>query len=234
MNKFTYCILGLLVCTSLMNCQNRQSQAAQQDELNQVTATKISETFESYPNIKILNEGPTGSKFTNSKGEEETFLVFRVQIFNDTIVPIDIEVKFPSKPAALLPDSLAKVKVYVLPDSITPDTIQNAANFGVIGIENYFNSDLTDPGILKTTIQPKEHHTLYLGMLQEGKMGFGFGTYKAKLFLNGQDIDAPFLPVTYIKTEKTGSSSLDLIFGIGYTPHNQYTLIPCGQINFIK
>ena len=195
---------------------------------------RFQKPLKSYPNIKILNEGPAGSKFTNSKGEDDGFLVFRIQIFNDTIVPIDLEIKFPSKPVPLLPDSITKVEVYVLPDSITPDTIQNAANFGVIGIEDYFNSDLTDPGSLKTTIQPKEHHTLYLGMLYESESKMGFGTFRAKLFLNGQDIDAPFLPVTSIKTEKTDSSYLDLIFGIGYTPHNQHTLIPCGQINFIK
>ena len=232
MYKFTNYILGLLVCTALMHCQNQQSQDVKQDELNQATATKISETFESNPNIKILNEGPAGSKFTNSKGEEDGFLVFRIQIFNDKIVPIELEVRFPSIPVPLLPDSITKVEIYVLPDSITPDTLQNAANFGVIGIEDYFNSDLTDPGILKTTIQPKEHHTLYLGILMESEMGSG--TIRGKVFLNGQDIDAPFLPVTSIKTEKTGSSSLELIYGIGYRPHNQYILIPFGQINFMK
>lgn len=234
MNKFTYYILALFVYPSLMHCQNRESPVAQQDKLNQVVTTKISETFESYRGIKILQEGPRGSKFTNSKRGEFGLLVFRIQIFNDTIIPIDLEVKFPSKLAALLPDSLAKVKVNMLPDSITPDTIQNDANFGVIGLEDYFNSDLTAPGILKTRIQPKEHHTLYLGMIEEGNMGFGFGTYKTKLFLNGQDIDAHFFPVTSIKTEKTSINSLDLIFGIGYTPHNRYTLIQCGQISFIK
>lgn len=265
MYKFTYYVLGLLLCSSLLYCQN---QAAHQVQLNTSSIANNHETFESYHNIKILTNGPTGSKFTNSKRGEFGLLIYMIQIFNDSIVPIDLEVKFPSKPVPLLPDSMTKVEVYMLPDSITPDTIQNAANWGVIGIEDFFNSDLTDPGILKTRIQPKEHHTFYLGMLSESERKMGSGTTIAKLFLNGQAIDAPLSPVALwlseldklsrtsynttndmssikdqitsalkreqIKTEKTGSSSLGLIFGVGNAPNNQHILIPCGQINFLK
>ncbi len=233
MNKFTYSVLGLLVWICLMHCQIGQSDTAQQLKLNTTSIANNQETLRSYPNIKIINEGPTGSKFTNSKRGEFGLLVFRIQMVNDTIVPIDLELEFPSTPVPLLPDSITKVEVYVLPDSITPDTIQNnAANFGVRGLADYFNSDFTDPGSLKIRIEPKEHHTLYLGMIAESKMGHG--TFRTKLFINGQDIDAPFLPIRSIKTEKTDNRSLDLVYGIGFTPHKQYTLIPCGHINFLK
>jgi hypothetical protein len=197
---------------------------------------------ESYRGIKILNSGPTGSKFTNSKRGEFMLLIFCIQIINDTIVPIDLEIQFPLKPTPLLPDSLTKVELLLLPESITPDTIQNAFNWGIIGIEEYFNSNFTDPVILKTKILPKEQRILYLGMLSESNKKHG--TFRANLFLNGQNIredhlffgsesDAPFLPATSIETEKTEYSSLELVYGIGFAPHNQYTLIPCGQINYL-
>ncbi len=180
--------------------------------------------------IKILNIGPTGSKYTNSKRGEFGLLIFCIQILNDTIIPFDLDIQFPSKPIPLLPDSIVKVELFILPDFMIPDTTQNTANFAVIGIEDYFNSDSIDPGILKTTIQPQEHHTMYLGMLNESNMGYG--TIRAQLFINGQEIEAPFMPVTSIETDQRGYKSLDLIYGIGYSPHNQHILIPCGQIIF--
>lgn len=231
MNQFNVYFLGLLVCISLMDCQTKQNNA---DEFGQMSTSTINipEIIGSDPNIKILNEGPTGSWFKNSKRGEFGVLIFRIQLLNDTIVPIDLELKFPSKPIPLLPDSTTKVEVFVLPDSITPDTLQNAVNFGVTGIAEYFNLERTEPDILKTRIEPKESHTLYLGMLAETKKEFG--TFRAKLFFNGQNIDAPFLPIKSIKTEQTDRNSLDLIYGIGYSPHQQFTLIPSGHIHFKK
>lgn len=231
MNKFTYTILGLFVCTSLMYCQNKQSDVTRQPELNQATAAKI-DALESYHGIKILDEGPAGSKHTNSKRGEFGCTKFRITIFNDTIVPINLKIKFPSKSIHSLPKSLFKSQVWVLPDSLTPDTFQRAFNFGIIGLEDHFNSDFTDSRIVKTIIQPKKHHTFYLAMI--GESPFERGSNYSKLLINGQAIDTPYIQGKSIKKEHSNSSSLELIFGIDHTPHNLYTLIPCGQIKFLK
>ncbi|MBT8266806.1 MAG: hypothetical protein HKN51_15815 [Saprospiraceae bacterium] len=227
MIKYAFSILGLLACSSLLQCQSKLAQA----DLNQVTQSKITE-IENYRGIKILDEGPTGSKHTNSKRGEFGCSKFRITVYNDTILPIELEIKFPSQPTTSLPDPAFNNQYWVLPDSLTPDTFQNAWNFGIIGLEEHFNSDFTDSPIVKRTIQPKEYYTFYLAGI--GETTFGSGQNYSKLFINGQKIDVPYLQGKSIKDENTESDSLNLVWGIGHSPHNLYTLIPCGQISYLE
>ncbi|MCR9287435.1 MAG: hypothetical protein NXI23_08640 [Bacteroidetes bacterium] len=231
MYKFIIFILGISICFSLMKCQNGDRRVAMQQEPVQVPIAKILDTLESYRGIKILDEGPAGSKHTNSTRGVFGCTKFRITIFNDTIVPIDLEIKFPPKQVPSLPDSLIKVQYWVLPDALTPEIPIRGFNFGITGLEEHFNSDFTDSGIVKITIQPKEYHTFYLAGIGEGP--FERGSSYSKLFINGQDIDVPYIQDKSVKKENS-NGSLELVFGIGHTPHNLYTLIPCGQINFLK
>jgi hypothetical protein len=224
-------ILGFSICFSLTNCQNGQSRVTQQQEPIQIPIAKILDTLESYRGIKILDQGPAGSKHTNSKRGVFGCTKFRITIFNDTIVPIDFEMKFPPNQVPSLPDPLIKVQYWVLPDSLTPEIPIRAFNFGITGLEEYFNSDFTEPGIVKITIQPKKYHTFYIAGIGEGP--FERGSSYSKLFINGQDIDVPYIQNKSIKKENS-DGSLELIWGIGHTPHNLYTLIPCGHIKFLK
>lgn len=231
MNQFTRPILGLVICMLLINCQTGQSQVADQQVINAATTKKI-DALESYRGIKILDEGPTGSKHTNSYRGEFGCSKFRITIFNDTIVPIELVFQFPSKQVTSSPDTNFKVQGWVLPDELTPDTFQNAFNFGITGLEDHFNSDFTDPGMVKTTIQPKGHHSFYLAFI--GESTFEFGSNYSQLFIHGQDVDVPYLPEESIKIERTSENVLDLVWGIGHTPHNLYTWIHCGQITYLE
>ena len=234
MIKFIYSILGLIVCSYLVSCQTRTNQAIQtnhQSELNQVIQSKIAE-LKNYRGIKILDEGPAGRKHFNSYRGEFGCSKFRITIYNDTIFPIELKVKFPSQPVSSLPDSLVKVQYWILPDSLTPNSFLNARDFGITGIEDHFNSDFTAPGFVKAMIQPREHYTFYVAGM--GKGPFGRGSSYSKLFINRQNIDVPYLQGKSLKMDNIDSNSFDLVWGIGHTPHNLYTLIPCGQIDFLK
>ena len=151
---------------------------------------------------------------------------------NDTIISLDLEIDFPENPAHLLPDSRVLLSIFLLPDSLTPKNIQDDLNFGVIGIEKFFESDLSSPSTLKTSIQPKGQQTLYVGLKLESEIGNG--TTRSILFINGQNIDAPFLPIKTIAKDDTDGTTLDLVYGIGVDPPNNYRLIPCGQIKYIN
>lgn len=227
MINYAFSILVLIACFSLIRCQTKLSQ----DNLNQVTQSKLAE-IESYRGIKILDEGPAGSKHTNSKRGEFGCTKFRITVYNDTIVPIELEIKFPSQPTTSLPDPAYKNQYWVLPDSLTPNTFQRTRNFGITGLEEHFNSDFTDSRIVKKTIQPKDHYTFYLAGM--GESPFGSGQSYSKLFINGQKVEVPYLQGKSIKGENTDSSSLMLVWGIGHMPHNLYTLIPCGQISYLE
>ena len=232
MPNLTYSILGFIACFISLSCQNGQSQVAQQETSEQARIIQILDTLESYRGIKILDEGPAGSKHTNEKRGVFGCTKLRITIFNDTVVPVDLEVKFPPQPVASLPDSVITAQYWVLPDSLTPDLPIRGFNFGIIGLEEHFNADFTDPGVVKTTLQPNEYHTFYIAGIGSGP--FGFGSSYPKLFINGQDLHSPYLQGKSVKTERPDSSSLSLVFGISHTPHNLYTLIPCGKIKFLK
>ena len=230
MNKLAFCILIILASTTFIHCQIQPTKSAAQDEYRQAIANKISE-LESYRGIKILDEGPAGRKHNNSKRGEFGVTKMRITIINDTIVPIELEVKFPPNQSSSIPEPSYKVQIWILPDELTPKNFVNARDFGIVGLEEHFNSDFTDPGFVKTIIQPKEDYTFYIASM--GESPFTFGSSYPKLFINGQDVDTPYLQDKSIKTTNT-DGSLDLIFGIGHTPHNLYTLIPCGKITFLK
>lgn len=153
-------------------------------------------------------------------------------MINDTVVPAELTINFLSDSVALLPESENYLRVFLFPDTMTPDTMQEVYNFGVTGIESFLDNELNKPTILKTTIQPEEEHILYIGVLfnTDGLVGLT----RAKLFINGQNINDSFLPVNSRKTSTKNRNELDLIFGIGVDPPHNYSLIPCGHIVYKK
>lgn len=186
------------------------------------------ESSDSYAGITILNSGPRGGGYTDSTGRKFEFRIFRIPVFNDTVVSAELTIHFFSDSFALLPESANYLRVFLFPDTMTPDTMQEVYNFGVTGIESFLDKDLNKPTILKTTIQPEEEHILYIGVLFNN-VGLG-GHTRARLFINGQNINDSFFPDSAIKTSTKSRNELDLIFGIGVDQPHHYSLIPCGQI----
>lgn len=234
MIKTVYTFLGISILMFQAQCQSSPSmvnQANTLDELSEKAKTDLA-NLSSYRGIKILDVGPTGRRHHNSKRGEFGCTKFRITIYNDTIIPIELKVDFPAHQVTSLPDPLMKDQYWVLPESMTPDSFRNARDFGIIGLEEHFNTDDTDSRIVKTTIQPKQQYTFYMAGM--GESPFERGSSFGKLYINGQDVDIPYIKGKTIKPVNPQENTLDLVWGIGHTPHNLYTLISCGQIKYLN
>ncbi|MBC7861750.1 MAG: hypothetical protein IAF38_02175 [Bacteroidia bacterium] len=183
--------------------------------------------------VSILNEGPNGSVYTDSAGKNFAFRSYRACIINDTIIPIELAINFAADSVALLPKSDRYLRVFLLPDTMTPDKLYDfEANNGFVseGLKSFLNTGLTKATILKTTIKPKENYYVNIGTLfypSGGLTGAG-------LFINGRGHTIPFVPTQATKTDAKNKTEQGLIFGIGIDPPHNYSLIPCGQIVFKK
>jgi len=174
--------------------------------------------FNTHSGVSILTIGPRGGDYTDSTGKKFGFRIFRTHIINDTIIPIELIINFPSDSVALLPtDSIASlgipksdryVRVFLFPQSMAPDKQEEVYNYGVTGIESFLDTGLSKATMLKTTIQPKQDYTLYIGALIYPALQQA----RAKLFINGQN----------------------LVYRISIDPPLDSALISCGQIVFKK
>jgi hypothetical protein len=172
---------------------------------------------DTHSGVTILTVGPRGGDYTDSTGKEFGFRIFRTHIINDTIIPIELTLNFPSDSVALPIDSITSlgitksdryVRVFLFPQTMAPAKKEEVYNYGVTGIESFLDTELSKAAILKITIQPKQNLTLYIGAL----LYPAFGQARAKLFINGQN----------------------LVYRISIEPPLDSALISCGQIVFKK
>lgn len=190
--------------------------------------------------VTIVNGGPRGSGYTDSEGKNFHFRIFRAHVINDTTVPAELTVNFPGDSVALLPDSGNYLRIFLFPDTMTPDSAMAEYNFGVNGIDHFLKTSLNKPSTFTTTLQPKDECFLYIGVLinTNGVAGLARG----KLTFRGQKInislpidwDTIVLPADSIKSDTENKDKIDLVFGIGIDPPDNYSVIPCGQIVFNK
>ena len=138
---------------------------------------------------------------------------------------------FPSSSVFLLPDHSVNLDLAVLPDNIIPNSIKDTIDFGVKDVKKFFGSDITNFSSAKKTIMPVDSETFYIGILFKSEIENGLT--RSILFIDGQEINAPFLPIKSIQNIPSESNTLNLVYGIGVDPPNHYKLIPCGQI-FIR
>ena len=184
-----------------------------------------------YFGVTIYNNGPRGIPYTDPAGTTFQFRIFRVRIVNDTIIPIELTVNFPGDSVALLPKSEKRLRVFLFPERMSPSKVEEVYNYGVTGLESFLDTVLNNPTTRKVMILPGQDHYLYIGELFSGEF---IGLARSRFFINGQNIDAPFLPVQSIKNDTKDKSKLDFIFGVAIDPPDYYSLIPCGQIVFKK
>lgn len=231
MRFFIYYIFVLFIFTSCLQTQDKGTLPQKQSDINSDTSSHFKENKGIFGNIRILNTGPRGGGYQSSKGENFRYTVFRVEILNDTIIPIKLDINFPNSPIGLLPDSTLFFEVFLVPDKFTPDSIQDVFNFGA-RLEDLFESDHKYQFDLSTSIQPDEQQTLYIGILLKSKIIDG--TTRAKLFVEGQDQDAPFFKVATNNKYKLSKNPINLVYGISVAAPKYHTLIPCGQISIGK
>lgn len=220
-------IFGLLVLIACTEPQNNTISTAQGHTKSASSIPNIPTTYDKYFGIGTINCGPRGEIYVNSSGKSFPYRIFRVQIINDTVCPMELKVSFPDKPVPQYPDTTQSIKVFLFPDALTPDTIQDVYNFGIRGLESFLDTGLNKPTTLTKLIQPKGEYILYIGCLTDGLA-------RAKFFINGQDPGLTFLQDKSVVTGTKNKNMFDLVFGVGINPPKNHTLIHCGQIVFKK
>ena len=183
-----------------------------------------------YSGVTIHTSGPRGGGYTDSTGKIFGYRIFRTRVINDTIIPIELTIKFPIDSVVMLPKSHRHLRVFVIPDTLTPDTDkQYEYNYGVTELKSFLKLAFNKSTMLKVTIQPKQYNYIYLVVLCYPAPGLT----NAKLFINGQDENSAFIPIKSQKTIIKSGDKLDLLLGLRIIdPPITYSLIPCGQIVF--
>ncbi len=227
MRFIAYYIIGLHLLTSCVQTENKKIEIESTLEKKTIVLTKPQKKSDSNSGFSIINTGPKGGRYLSSNGTDFRYTVFRIQIINDTIIPINLALKFPPKSTWLLPDSTIELKVFLIPEKFTPDSIKDTFNFGV-RMEEFFESGNNQQFVLDTSIPPEEPLAVFIGVLYEPQLMNGIT--RTKLFVEGHDNDAPFYPVNSVESYDINTNSLNLYYGISFDPPNYYISIPCGQI----
>lgn len=194
--------------------------------------SKTSRDPNAYRGIILQTDGPRGGVYTDTSGEEFEYRIFRVHVLNDSTVPAELAMDFPGGPIALLPDTDKYLRVFLFPDEIRPDTVQDVFNYGITGSEDYVRTRPSGPTSLRTTVQPGEDHLLYIGVTfpSHGLDGLG----RAELFIDGQQPTGSYFPEGSVPASTKKGNALDLTFGIAIDPPKHYSMVPCGRIAFEK
>lgn len=223
-------LFSLFLLTSCSTAQNKEEPTAaiadpSSEPVAAIQGMPISK--DRYHGIVTINNGPRGGDYISTSGKIIPYRLFRIQFYNDTVVPVELNLHFPAEEMALLSDTLKKVKAFLLPENSTPQKVTDTNNFGIKGLEGFLDSGLNKPSILTKRIEPKQEYIVYIGAIISDLA-------RAKLFFNGQDPNVSYLPTSILKTGTSQKNTLDLILGVGIDPPRYYTLIHCGTLNFKK
>ncbi len=212
--------------TYILRYSAKENPVIERSSLSFTSLSNLPETYNKYSGIEIVNSGPRGGVY-NSRFKSYDYRLFRVQLRNDTASPFELNIKFPNKPTVLFPDTNQFVNVFLFPDDLTPDTVQDVYNFGIRNLESFLDSSLNKPIELMKLIKPNEVHIIYIGVIT-GELA------RAKLFIKGQDADSSFPAIKSDIVATNDKTTLNLVFGLAINPPQHYSLIHCGKINFKK
>ncbi|MCB9170481.1 MAG: hypothetical protein H6597_01220 [Flavobacteriales bacterium] len=185
-----------------------------------------------YHGITLFVDGPRGGGYADPLGRELDYRIFRVHVRNDTTVPAELTISFPGIPIALLPDTDKFLSVFLFPEGITPATVRDTLDFGIVGSKDFLRTRSPGPTSLRVTILPGATHLLCIGAVfaPDGLKGLT----RAELFIDGQTPDASYFPKGSVPTSSKRGDALNLLFGIAVDPPAHHSIIPCGRITFKK
>lgn len=226
MRIIAFDIIGILLLISCLPTQDKKKANEMAIEKNTFTQPNIQSNAENILAVRITNSGPRGGAYLNSAGTKYRYVVFRVQIINDTIYPINLDIKFPRNPISLLPDSTIELSVFLVPENFTPSVIKDTFNFGV-DLEAFFESGDPRKFEFNSVIKPKKQSTFFVGMLFESETVNG--VTRAQLAAEGHD-ESPHYPVESTVHYNLKYQPLNLIYGISFDAPRNYISIPCGQV----
>jgi hypothetical protein len=160
--------------------------------------------------VTIITSLPKGGGFTY-KEKNFGYRIFWSRVINNTTVPIELTVNFPSDSFIVMPESDKHLKLFLPPGAMT-FAKEIEYDYGVTEIQSFLDTGLNRPTTLKTVIKPKEEYMFNTGALFYP----GNGLARAKL----------------LTSSRTDVAKLDLSYSISI---GASTLsIPCGQIVFKK
>jgi len=149
--------------------------------------------------VSLDDSGKPG--YNDPSGKRFGYVIFWTRIINESTAPLELTINFPADSFAIFPSPDAYVKVFLPPDTMTPDK-ELLLNYGITGLKSFLDTGLKNPTMVQRTINPKEEWFVYTGAL-----GYeANGAARAELVIKEQE----------------------LFYRISIGPY--FELIPCGRI----
>ena len=227
-------ILVFLIFYSLISCTNNQD------------SKKFHPQFEKYYGIYIDHSMRTGSGFKNSRGENCFFTNVRAVITNDSIIPLNIKINFPTDSLEVIPQKEQKFNVLLLPETMT-NSKQRGENYQISNeLKDLIDSLLIHPFTIDKVLKPGEKCIVNIGLIVNNK--YNLNPYYS-IFSKGhkphpwprKERFSPIelsdnilsIPDSALHSFPQGDF-LSLSLGISFYGDFSYCVVPCGQIVFKK
>lgn len=220
-----YFIIIALVFTACNDAQTKNQKGIRHLGNRSGNISFIPEVIDLHRGVSIINTGPRGGVYIDSKGRALNYRVFRVQLFNDTTCPIQIKLNISNLSYKLFPDSTQSVNLFLFPDSLYPYENRDTLNFGLKSSELYLETALKKTSIYEKTLQPDETGFIYFGCIMDG-------IARAKLFFEGQSVKDSFLKIGHKNINSKKSDSMHVFFGLANIDPYSKIIIPIGELIF--
>lgn len=171
-----------------------------------------------------------GLFYMDKKGLKYNYRNITTTITNDTIIPIQIKIALSKEYNYPAPFNNQKFKVFLLPETMTAEK-QYKNNL----LNNYLDAEVENAYNINKTIYPKKEYSITIGVLTNidyvdpGQLSLMTKKLKPRFFVHDSLINIAI----------SNSNPFDLFLGLDFTkeytnPKNCYSVIPCGQISFVK
>jgi hypothetical protein len=215
---------------------------------------EIYHPFEKYNGIYIDHSGRTGSGFKNSMNEDCFFFNVRALITNDSTLPLSVNINLPNDSIDVIPQQGQKFKALLLPETMT-NSKQRGENYQIShALKLLIDSLLTDPISIKKILKPKESCIVNLAILMNNKYDLNpyFSIFSSghkphpwprKERLSPLDLSDSILsiPDSAIHNIVSRETSFQIYLGVRHYNFDRtkdslrpYTIVPCGQLTYIK
>lgn len=174
-----------------------------------------------YLGISLINDPIRGNGFTDSTGGTKLFINWlKVQLVNDTIIPINVQMHFSNKANSFLHSQNETYKAFLLHD---PGKKSGKA------LNIFLNKELQRPASLNKIIQPGEICIVNVGLLFSTP---AVGLIRSELFFKGSGHDL-YKTNTIVSINKI--EGLELMLGVTLSSQSTYySTVSCGQILFVN
>ena len=188
------------------------------------TLNKISDSLnysnrEKHFGISLINDPLKGASFTDSTQTTKLFIRWiRIQIINDTTLPIRLQLNFSNNPYSFHLSN-EKFKIFLFSD--TKDIVLNT----------FLKTELKRPSSLDKIMQPGQSISLNLGMLFRLP---GVGLIRSELFFKNKKPDL-YIADTLPSLKNVSLKDLELVLGVTLSSSSTYhATIPCGKLSFVN